>query len=253
MPRFFVSPTAFSEDGTAVAVTGEDAHHIARSLRLAVGDILTVCDGAGTVYTCRLTLIRDDRAEAEILGSAPTKTEPPFSLRLFMAYPKGDKFETVLQKAVELGATRVTPFESARCVKRPPKEKQARLTERHARIAEEAAKQCGRGRVPAVDPPLSFEEMVCEATRAELPLFCYEGGGTLSLRAVLTSREMPASVAVIVGAEGGFSEHEAKTLCEAGAIPVNLGPRILRCETAPAYVLSALSYAFELPDSDSFC
>ena len=253
MPRFFVSRAAFSEDGASVTVTGEDAHHIARSLRLSVGDGLTVCDGTGTVYTCRLTLIRDDRAEAEILGNAPANTEPPFPLRLFMAYPKGDKFETVLQKAVELGATRITPFESERCIKRPPKEKQARLTERHAKIAEEAAKQCGRGCVPAVDPPLSFSEMTAEAARAALPLFCYEGGGTRSLRAVLSSCGVPASVSVIVGAEGGFSPAEAQTLISVGAIPVNLGPRILRCETAPAYVLSAISYALELPGNDSFC
>ena len=139
------------------------------------------------------------------------------------------------------------------CVKRPPEEKQARLLERQRKIAAEAAKQCGRARIPAVDAPLPFEDAVSQGVGTELPLFCYEGAGTKSLRAVLSSRALPATCAVMVGAEGGFSEKEAKMLADAGWIPVNLGPRILRCETAPAYALSALSYAYELPETAPFC
>lgn len=253
MPRFFVSDEQISADGKTLSIVGDDAYHIARALRAAVGDSLTVCDTKGTVYRCRLTRIRDERADAEILSTEESAAEPATEIRLFMAYPKGDKLETVIQKAVELGAARITPFLSEYCVKRPPEEKQARLLERQRKIASEAAKQCGRAKIPTVDAPLSFEDAVSQGAGTELPLFCYEGAGTKSLRAVLSSHVLPATCAVMVGAEGGFSEKEAKMLADAGWIPVNLGPRILRCETAPAYALSALSYAYELSDTAPLC
>lgn len=247
MPRFFITRDAVDPAAGTLTLRGADAHHIARALRLAVGDTVTVCDDGGTVYDCRLTRIRDDEVTAEILAESEESAESPLSIRLFMAYPKGDKFETVLQKAVELGATRITPFESERCVKRPPLEKQARLAERHAKIAEAAAKQCGRSVIPTVDTPLTFADALRVAASTDLPLFCYEGAGTQSLRAVLERRPDARTVSVIIGAEGGFSPEEAQAATDAGCIAVGLGKRILRCETAPAYVLSALSYAYELP------
>lgn len=247
MPRFFIHSDPQDLAANTVVIRGADAHHIARALRLAVGDPITVCDDGGTVYDCRLTRIRDEEAVCEILARRAGTGESPLAIRLFMAYPKGDKFETVLQKAVELGAARITPFESERCIKRPPAEKQARIAERHAKIAEAAAKQCGRSVIPTVDTPLSFADALRAATGADLPLFCYEGKGTQSLRAVLEAHPAPRTVSVLIGAEGGFSEAEAKAATDAGCIAVGLGERILRCETAPAYVLSALSYAYELP------
>ena len=247
MPRFFITRDAVDTAAGTLTLRGADAHHIARALRLAVGDTVTVCDDGGTVYDCRLTRISDDEVTAEILAESEESAESPLLIRLFMAYPKGDKFETVLQKAVELGAARITPFESERCVKRPPLEKQARLAERHAKIAEAAAKQCGRSVIPTVDTPLPFADALRVAASTDLPLFCYEGAGTQSLRAVLERRPDARTVSVIIGAEGGFSPEEAQAATDAGCIAVGLGKRILRCETAPAYVLSALSYAYELP------
>lgn len=247
MPRFFIHRDAVDNAAGTLTIRDADARHIARALRLAVGDTVTVCDDEGTVYDCRLTRIRDEEVEGEILSRRAGTSESPLFIRLFMAYPKGDKFETVLQKAVELGASRITPFESERCVKRPPREKQERLAERHARIAEAAAKQCGRSVIPTVDTPLSFADAVREAAEADLPLFCYEGAGTVSLRAALETHPTVREVSVMIGAEGGFSPEEARAAVDAGCIAVGLGERILRCETAPAYVLSALSYAYELP------
>ncbi len=245
MPRFFVSPTQIDATARTAVILGEDARHIARSLRMAVGEEITVADGSGMVYTCRLTSIRDDRVEALVLASARSESEPPYVLTLFMAYPKGDKLETVIQKAVELGAARVVPFESERCIKRPPAEKQQRITERLSRIAYEAAKQCGRAVVPAVEPPCSFSEMLDRAKGMPLALFCYEGSGTVSLMTALPACP-PDRVAVVVGCEGGFSPREADAAAATGLTLVNLGPRILRCETAPDYALSALSCRWEL-------
>ena len=244
MPRFFVPSENFSED--RVNITGQDAFHIARALRMAVGDEITVADMQGREHLCRLTKIRDEACECLILSSCDGKTESPIDITLFMAYPKGDKLETVIQKAVELGAHRIVPFESSRCVKRPRADKAEKQNARLSRIAEEAAKQCGRARLPMVLPPISFDEMLTEARKSELSLFCYEGDGTKSLKLVLEENNAARSVSVTVGCEGGFSLDEAKRAGDSGLIQVNLGPRILRCETAPSYVLSAISYFFEL-------
>ena len=244
MPRFFVSKNAVS-DGI-ITVKDGDAFHIARSLRMAVGDEITVCDGEGVEYSCRLTHIRDDECLCEIKSSCIASTEMGIDVTLFMAYPKGDKLETVVQKAVELGACRIVPFESSRCIKRPKAEKAEKTTERLNRIAHEAAKQCGRARLPEVSVPVSFSEMVKIAAESQLALFCYEAESETTLKSVFEDAADISSVAVVIGCEGGFSQEEARACTEAGMKSVSLGRRILRCETAPAYVLSALSYRFEL-------
>ncbi|MBO4283288.1 MAG: 16S rRNA (uracil(1498)-N(3))-methyltransferase [Clostridia bacterium] len=243
MPRFFAPDSAVTE--TAVSVTGADARHIARSLRMAVGDPITVCTPSGREYECRLTYIRDELCEAEILSSHAAAGEPPIGISLYVAYPKGDKLETVVQKATELGAISVTPFSSAFVVRKPRPEKIQAETERLNRIAAEAAKQCRRGAIPTVTPPLTFSEMLSAARGAELPLFCYEGEGTRPLPAVLPTA-LPKTVSVVVGSEGGFSEVEADRAKEAGFFLVGLGKRILRCETAPLFALSCLAFRYEL-------
>lgn len=252
MPRFFVPSTQLDLDGGTLYLTGDDAHHIARSLRMAVGDTITVCDMHGTAHTCHLTQIRDDRVDAAILESAPDTTEPPCFIHLYMAYPKGDKLETVIQKAVELGASRITPFESERCVKRPDPSKWGKLQERFGRIALEAAKQCGRARLPQVDTPIPFSQVLQEGATYDLPLFCYEGDDTVSLKAIFEAHPSPRTICVVVGAEGGFSLKEAELARLGGFQMANLGARILRCETAPTYALSAISYAYELKHSEFF-
>ncbi len=244
MPLFFINKEDIQTD--CAKILGDDAFHIARSLRMAVGDALTLSDGEGTVYDCRLTRIRDDECECEILSEAPCSAESSIDITLFMAYPKGDKLETVIQKAVELGAKTIIPFESERCIKRPKAEKIDKQLARLNRIAEEAAKQCGRGVLPKVCAPISFGQMLTEAARHELPVFCYEGEGTRSLKDILTDGKNAKSLCAVVGSEGGFSPEEASAAINAGLIPANLGPRILRCESAPMYVLSAVSFFFEL-------
>ena len=244
MPRFFVDKSAIGE--SEIALTGGDAFHIARSLRMAVGDGITVSDGEGCEYSCRLSRIRDDECIAEILTRGRSSGESPVKISLFMAYPKSDKLELVIQKAVELGAYEIIPFESSRCIKRPKAEKIEKQTARLARIAEEAAKQCGRGILPRVCEPVSFAEMLKRACESECPIFCYEGEGARSMKNVLSESADKKSFSVVVGSEGGFSPEEAAAAAHAGLRLVNLGPRILRCETAPMYALSAISYFFEL-------
>lgn len=244
MPRFFAPNGAFCEG--CVTIIGEDAFHIARSLRMAVGDEITVCDMKRGEHLCRLTKIRDEECTAEILSSRDGKTESPVDISLYMAYPKGDKLETVVQKSVELGASHVVPFESERCIKRPAPEKAEKQTARLQRIADEAAKQCGRGILPTVHTPVSFGAMLDMMAKHSLVLFCYEKEDTTTIRAALENATELTDLAVIVGAEGGFSEKEAAAIVDKGAKCVSLGPRILRCETAPDYALAVISCFLEL-------
>ena len=245
MPRFFVDKSQINDN--TLFIEGDDARHIARSLRMAVGDEITVCDGEGNEYVSTLSRIRDERCDCDVIESRVSFAEPKTKITLFMAYPKSDKLETVIQKAVELGASEIVPFESSRCIKRPKADKATERTARLSRIAEEAAKQCGRAILPKVSLPLTYSQMIKRATESELAIFCYEGEGAMSLKKILDSCEQaPASISVTVGSEGGFSEAEAKEAASAGMIIANLGPRILRCETAPDYCLSAISYRFEL-------
>lgn len=241
MPRFFVPE--LPPEGE-VTLCGEDARHVSLSLRMAVGDRVTLCDGHGQEAECALCSFDDGQVRAEILSCGPGKTELPMPVTLYMALPKGDKLETVVQKAVELGAARIVPFESRRCVRQLAPERARKAVERLQKIAREAAMQCGRCRVPEVELPVPFARVLEDAS--PLRLFCYEGAGTRSLREVLEQTPLPASVCAVVGSEGGFAPEEVQAAEKAGFVPVNLGRRILRCETAPDFVLSALVYRYEL-------
>ncbi len=244
MPLFFVNKEDISNG--LVKISGDDAFHIARSLRMAVGDKISACDGEGLTYSCELAKIRDDICECKILSVSESSGEGPAKITLFMAFPKNDKLELVIQKSVELGVSKIIPFESERCIKRPRADKIDKQLVRLNRIAEEAAKQCGRGVLPEVMPPVGFDEVLRQAKEYDISLFCYEGGGTRSMKEILHNAKKADSICAIVGCEGGFSPEEARLASVAGLSLTNLGKRILRCETAPLYVLSSLSFFFEL-------
>lgn len=249
MPRFFVEKSNI-RDGV-VTVSGEDAHHISRALRMAAGERITVCDAQGTDYLCVLTGFLPDRVLANVVETRPTETEPPYRITLYQGLPKGDKLDSVIQKAVECGVSRVVPFESERCVARIGQGEGERQTKtaRRNRIAAEAAKQCGRGILPEVAPAVPFRAVLGQAGQSDLALFCYEGEGTEPLPRVLErvrKEGLPRTVALLVGSEGGFSPAEAEAARAAGWIPVGLGKRILRTETAPVFALAALCCGLEL-------
>ncbi len=245
MPRFFVPADRISD--TTVTIVGDDAFHISRSLRMAAGEHITVCDMQGHEYDCRLTCFGSE-VTAEIVSSFESLTEPPFSATVWQALPKGDKLDTVIQKSVECGAVGVSLFESEHCIVRYDRASDAKKSERRSRIAAEAAKQSGRGIIPSVASPVSFDAMLESASKADLPLFCYEAEGTLPLGRLIDSPALPErpTVSIVVGPEGGFSQNEAERARSAGMLMVGLGPRILRTETVAAFVLGALVCKFEL-------
>lgn len=234
MPRFFVNtPPAV---GSTAVIDGADARHIAGALRMAVGEALTLCDGAGTDYACTITALGKDTVEATVDAAAPTASEPTLAVTLYMGMPKGDKLELVIQKAVELGVTAVVPVITARSIVRvggkDAEKKQVRLQ----RIAAEAAGQSGRGIIPTVVAPISWKAALARL-ESENTLLCYEGGG-----APIGTLVNPADTAVslVVGPEGGFDPAEVEAIKAAGGKIATLGPRILRCETAPLAALAVL-------------
>ncbi len=222
--------------GGQAALTGPDAHHLAHVMRARVGDTVVLCGPDGLEYTGTVAAIAPGRVEFTVSEGAPSKAEPDVRTTLFVGYPKQGKLEEIIRHSVELGVTEIVPFFSRYCVATPKKEDVK--NERYNRIAAEAAKQAGRAMLPRVAPPLPDFAAVCRAVPGfDKALFFYEGGGA-PLRDLL----QPGSVqrlALITGSEGGFCPEEAQQAAAAGAVAVGLGPRILRCETAPLAALTA--------------
>jgi 16S rRNA (uracil1498-N3)-methyltransferase len=238
MPRFFIAAAPLSD---TVTLTGSDAHHLLRVLRMKSGDTLTLCDGAGTDYDCVLEAAAQDTALCRIRDKTPSAGEPDLAVSIYTALPKSDKMDLVVQKAVELGVMRIVPFLGARSIVRPDEKSMEKKRVRWQKIASEAACQCGRGRIPIVEPLFSFRQAVQDAARMEQALLFYECERQVHLKDVLAGQH-PASVALMIGPEGGFAANEVKEAKENGLTSVSLGARILRCETAPLAALAAVMY-----------
>ena len=249
MPRFFIRQEQVNEG--KIRIMGDDARHISFSLRMALGDSVTACDMQGIEYDCTISSFEEGAVMLDVLSSTPSENEPRVYVTLYQALPKGDKLDTVIQKAVECGVSRIVPFESERCIVRIKSDAEDKKRTRRCRIAEEAAKQCGRSLIPEVTLPVSFDKMIEEAKNSDVCLFCYEGEGTEPVGKILSSlslqeKERSFSVSVVIGSEGGFSLSEAERARESGFLLAGLGKRILRTETAPVFVLSNIVCFSEL-------
>ena len=233
MPRFFSQNIE-----TFKEITGEDAKHIALSLRMTEGEKITVCDTAGYDYFCEITSVHPEKTELKILSKERTVSEPDIKLTLYQCLTKGEKFETVIQKSVELGAYNIVPVLSERCISRPDNNSAEKKRIRWNKISESAAKQSGRGILPEVKEIIDFCEMCRHLKEYDAVYFFYEKGGQ-PIKTLISDRK-PESVAVIVGPEGGFSEAEAEEISRHGGKTVTLGKRILRTETAPVAAITAI-------------
>ena len=239
MPRFFVSPEVLADD-TAV-LEGEQAAH-AKVLRLSRGDQVTLCDGEGNDALCTVTDFGAGQMILSVDHREPSRSEPKLRCSVYMGFPKADKFEHVVQKATELGACEIIVFPCARSISRPDAKSLAKKLDRWQKIAASAAEQSGRGRIPQVLALNSFEEAVKRAAQADLPAFFYENERTCSLRSAAEERPF-ATASIMTGPEGGLTDQEVSAAMDAGMKVCSLGPRILRCETAPLCALSAMMYA----------
>ena len=237
MPRFFIAASGISGDNARIG--SADAVHL-KALRVKAGEHITLCDGLGTDYSCRLLSLYDDGAELEIIGKSASLAEPDVKCSVFAAFPKGDKAEAIVQKSVELGAYEIVFFPSERCVSRPEGAALSKKLARLQKISEEAAKQSGRGILPAVTAETGFEQAMIRAARADAAFFFYEEERANSIKDALAFSEKPKTAAIVTGPEGGFQPEEKELAAARGLLSVTMGPRILRCETAPLCALSAV-------------
>ncbi len=242
MPRFFLTGGSSIANGVAFIV-GEDAAH-AKVLRLRVGERLVVCDGLGKDHHCTVTKITPEEVEAEIFETVPCRGEPSVHVTVLCGLPKGDKVDYVVQKCVEAGAAEIFFFASQRCVAKLHNEQEIeKKVARWQRIAEEAAKQSGRGVIPRVGWAGDLAEAFNLANKTDLPLFMYETGERETLKETVEAALPVASAAILTGPEGGFEPFEAELAGIMKLHVCSMGPRIFRCETAPVAALAAIMYA----------
>ncbi|REE93069.1 16S rRNA (uracil1498-N3)-methyltransferase [Paenibacillus taihuensis] len=248
MQRYFVTPEQLKDD--RVVLTGDDAHHVIRVMRMEAGDSIIVSDGKSRVAEAVIRTLSPGNVEADISEWLPVTSEPLWSVTVAQSLPKGDKMEIVIQKGTEIGAVSFVPFQSQRMIVQYDAKKEAKRLERWGKIAKEAAEQAHRSRIPAIEEVATWKELLALVPTFDLALFCYEKeGGGLGLRDALSSQRArhnwgseERNILLIVGPEGGFTEREAEEVEEAGAVIVGLGKRILRTETAAMVGLACLMY-----------
>ena len=238
MAWFFTNNTITTEYYTIV---GEDAAHIARSLRMKVGEELTLCTPDGRRHECEITAVARDGGDTEvtvrIICSTVCEQEPDVRVSVYIALMKGDKIDDVVQKAVELGAYEITPFLSARCISRPDEKSMKKKLARWQKIADNAASQSRRGIIPRVNPCIDLRDIPEAVKNTDASIVFYECGGK-KLSDIIGGKL--SSVALITGAEGGFEQEEIDFLCSSGVEVATLGKRILRAQTAPVAALCAV-------------
>ncbi len=239
MTRFFVSQEELG--GDQITLVGENAQH-AKVLRLKNGEEVLLCDGEGMECLCAVEESGAKEYILQVKERRQSQTEAAVRVSVYMAFPKGDKLEHVIQKATELGAYEIVAFPSSRCVSKPDEKSLKKKLERWQKIAASAAEQSGRGRIPQVLVLGSFAEAVSRAVQADKALFFYENERATTLRMALESGQWH-TVSLLTGPEGGLEEKEVEQAKNAGMDICTLGKRILRCETAPLCALSAVMYA----------
>ena len=248
MPRFFIRADQIAEkDGEKIiTIYGDDAHHISHSLRMAVGEKIDVCDMQKKLYLCTIVSFSEKSVTLKVIKESAADTEPKHKIKLYQALPKSDKMEYIIQKSVECGACEIIPFISERCIVKIDKKDEDKKIARWQKISESASKQSGRGIIVPVKNVLSFNEMIKSISADPYAILCYEGEEKTSIKELLQNEKPQGDISLIIGCEGGFSIDEVKCLIDAGAKCVTLGKRILRCETAPTFALSCISYETEL-------
>ena len=237
MTRFFVTPEELQ--AAFLVLTGENAQH-AKVLRLKNGEEVLACDGQGNECLCTVSDVSPGQISLVVNSRQESDSEARVKVSVYVAYPKADKLEHVIQKATELGAYEIIAFPSARCISRPDEKSLKKKLERWQKIAASAAEQSGRGRIPQVLTLASYAEALQRASAADKALLFYENERATTLKMALEGEY--TTVSLLTGPEGGLEEKEVQQAVTAGLQVCTLGKRILRCETAPLCALSAVMY-----------
>jgi 16S rRNA (uracil1498-N3)-methyltransferase len=243
-PRFYLPPERC--DGPALRLDGREAHHALHVLRLKYGELVAVLDGVGNEFLCTVDNCSRDAVTLSVSLKNFTPP-PPCSITLLQAVPKGKIIETIIQKAVELGARRIVPLLTEHVVTRLDERDAADKREKWQQVAIEAIKQCGAAWLPAIETPTTIEKYLARKEQSDLALV-----GSLQTERrhphecfrefQARHKRLPQSVGIWIGPEGDFTLEELKAIQAAGALPISLGRLVLRVETAATYCLSILNY-----------
>lgn len=245
MHHFFVKPEQI--EGKHIRITGPDVNHGRQVLRLKEGESVLISDGTGKDYVCVVSSLDKDCILSEITGLDVQDRELPSRITLYQGLPKQDKMELIIQKAVELGASRIVPVATDYAVVKLEGKREEGKQRRWQAIAESAAKQSKRSIIPQVSRVTAFKDAVLEGTKSDICLFAYEHEeGMEGTGKALSQVASGQDIAVFIGPEGGFSREELKRAAQGGFLPVSLGKRILRTETAGLALLSVLMLKLEM-------
>ncbi|MGM7721067.1 16S rRNA (uracil(1498)-N(3))-methyltransferase [Metabacillus sp. Hm71] len=249
MQRYFIEEVKANLEST-INITGDDVHHISRVLRMQEGSRLFCCTKDGFEALCEIAEITNDQVNCFIIKWMTVNHELPIEVVIASGLPKGDKLEWIIQKGTELGAASFIPFNAARSIVKLEPKKFGKKLDRWRKIAKEAAEQSYRNKVPSVFEPCQFADLLKHAADYDVKIVAYEEsakqGEKKNLAKAFAKLTEGGSLFVVFGPEGGLTEQEVAKLEGEGFLTCSFGPRILRTETAPLYVLSAVSYYFEL-------
>ncbi len=241
MPKFFVLPEKVYDN--KILIDTDDVAHITRVLRLGVDDVITVCDSRSRDFEAKIAEISDKKIVCDIISEKKSDSEADIFITLYQGIPKGTKMELIIQKNTELGIKRIVPVAMKRCVSKLENQKaEEKKVQRWQKIAEEAAKQSGRGMIPEIAMPISLKEAAEELKKCDLAFVPYERESKNTLKPLLQSSKDSKSVGFLIGPEGGFDIDEIEALKNLDIPSITLGKRILRTETAGVAVTSMIMY-----------
>ncbi len=255
MYHFFVNRDRISDE--CIDIIGEDYNHAVNALRMKEGEALLISDENGIDYNCEVFLIEKDCEEpylrAKILGVNEENHELKSRVWLFQGLPKSDKMELIVQKATELGVSDIVPTVTQNCVVKLDDKKAVAKVQRWQAIAESAAKQSKRSVIPKVHMPVKFVDAIKQCESFEVKLIPYENEkGIMSMCEAIVSFLPDRDIAVFIGPEGGFDQMEVRFAENHGVMPVSLGKRILRTETAAIAMLSMIMIRLEIAEEIDF-
>lgn len=247
MFQFFVAKSQINEETGLAMITGTDVNHICNVLRMRTGEQFYVTDGESKgKYLCALKSASEEQVVCDILRNITESSELPCEITLYQGLPKADKMELIIQKAVELGVSRIVPVSTKRSIVKLDDKKAGAKISRWQGIAEAAAKQSKRDVIPEIGGVMTLKEALAEAAEFEVSMMPYENAeGMAFTRSLLEQIKPGQRVAIFIGPEGGFDDSEVEVALAQGTQPVTLGRRILRTETAGLAVLSMLVYVLE--------
>ena len=241
--RFYAPPDQI--ENSFIALSVGETHHLIHVLRMTPGDEAFVFDGCGSEFRCCFRSVKDDRAQLDVLDALTGDVESPVDVTLAHALAKGEKFDFIIQKATELGVSRIAPLMTRYAELRLDDRQVSKRVERWRRISLEALKQCGRRRLVEIGAPLTLREFFGENSRfqADSAVLLFSERGGVALPDALIATAKLRHVVALIGPEGGWSDDEIELLQQLGCKPVTLGPRVLRTETAALAAITLIQHA----------